>query len=114
MAKPPHVGSRKHIAEFIHDKVLKGSSQYKVIQPQTLAFFNGSYWWVAKIVTIDRATNNIGIARKTEAGFVIVSEAKRGHFKVEGTYIQKSLPMKKTTSLVKKTKGVVKVESARH
>ena len=111
MAKAPHVGSRKHIAEFIHDNVLKGSKQYSVIQPQALAFFNGTYWWVAKIVTIDRAINNIGIARKHEAGFVIVSEGKRGKFKVEGTYMQKTLPVKETKSLVKTTKSVVKVES---
>ena len=110
MAKAPHVGSRKNIAEFVHDNVLKGSSQYKVIQPQALAFFNGTFWWVAKVVTIDRAVNNIGIARKTEAGFVIVSEGKRGKFKIEGTYMQKSLPMKETKSLVKAMKNVVRVE----
>jgi hypothetical protein len=110
MAKAPHVGSRLHIAEFVHDAVLKGSTQYKVIQPQALAFFNGTFWWVAKIVTIDRATNNIGIARKHEAGFVIVSEGKRGKFKIEGTYMQKTLPVKETKSLVKTTKNVVKVE----
>ena len=111
MAKAPHVGSRKHIAEFIHDNVLKGSKQYKVIQPQILSFFNGTYWWVAKIITIDRAVNNIGIARKHEAGFVIVSEGKRGKFKVESTYMQKTLPMNETKSLVKTTKNVVTVES---
>ena len=110
MAKAPHVGSRKTVAEFRHDHVLKGSTQYKVIQPQALAFFNGTFWWVAKIVTIDRATNNIGIARKHEAGFVIVSEGKKGKYKIEGTYMQKTLPVKQTKSLVKATKNVVKVE----
>jgi len=113
MAKAPHIGSRKHIAEFIHDKFLKNSSQYKVIQPQALAFFNGTFWWVAKIVTIDRAVNNIGIARKSEVGFVIVSESKKGHFKIEGTYMQKTLPVKQTKSLVRKTEDVVKVERKR-
>jgi len=111
MAKAPHVGSRVHIAQFVHDHVLKGSKQFKVIQPQALAFFNGTFWWVAKIVTIDRAVNNIGIARKHEAGFVIVSEGKRGKFKVEGTYMQKTLPVKETKSLVTTAKNVVKVES---
>tara|TARA_Y100001949_G_C15982844_1_gene329152 strand:- start:2212 stop:2556 length:345 start_codon:yes stop_codon:yes gene_type:complete len=114
MAKAPHTGSRKHIAEFIHDKVLNNSSQYKVIQPQALAFFNGTFWWVAKIVTIDRAINNIGIARTAEVGFVIVSESKRGKFKLEGTYMQKALPTKQTKSLVKRTVDVVKVERNRH
>jgi len=110
MAKAPHAGSRVHIAEFIHDKVLKGSKQYKVIQPQTLAFFNETFWWCAKIVTIDRAINNIGIARKHEVGFVIVSEGKRGKFKLESTYMQKMIPMKETRSLVKKSQDVVTVE----
>jgi len=113
MAKAPHIGSRKYIAEFVHDKFLKKDSQYKVIQPQALAFFNGTFWWVAKIITIDRAVNNIGIARKTEVGFVIVSEGKKGHFKIEGTYMQKTLPMKETKALVKKTEDVVTVERKR-
>ena len=57
--------------------------------------------------------NNIGIARKTEVGFVIVSEGKKGHFKIEGTYMQKTLPMKETKALVKKTEDVVTVERKR-
>ena len=114
MAKAPHAGSRKYIAEFIHDKFLKNSSQYKVIQPQALAFFNGTYWWVAKIVTIDRATNNIGIARKAEVGFCYcVRDQERDTSKWKELICKKTLPVKQTKSLVKKTEDVVKVERKR-
>ena len=111
MAKAPHVGSRMHIAEFVHEKILKGSKQYKIIQPQVLAFFNESFWWVAKIVTIDTSDNPVGIVRKREAGFVIVSENKKGKFKLEGTYMQKALPV--TGGLGKMERNVVKVERKR-
>jgi len=111
MAKAPHVGSRRTVAEFVHDKILKGSKQYKIIQPQTLAFFNESYWWVAKIITIDTSDNPVGIVKKREAGFVIVSEGKKGKYKLEGTYMQNALPV--TGTLGKLKKNVVKVERKR-
>ena len=105
MAKAPHVGSRMHVAQFVHEKVLKGSKDLKVIQPEVLSFFNDKYWWVAKIITIDKTMNVVGIARKTEYGFVIVSESNKGKYKVEGTYMDKRLPDKVTS--------VVSVESKR-
>ena len=102
MAKAPHVGSRLHIAEFIHDKVLKGSKDLKVIQPEVLSFFNDKYWWVAKVITIDPEMNVVGIARKTEYGFVIVSETGKNKFKLEGTYINNTLPVKSVVSVESK------------
>jgi hypothetical protein len=100
MAKAPHVGSRMNVAAFVHDKVLNGSKELKVIQPEVLSFFNDKFWWVAKIITIDPEMNVIGIARKTEYGFVIVSEDKKGKYKIEGTYMNSDLPVKVKDNVV--------------
>jgi hypothetical protein len=101
MAKPPTIGSKKHVAEYIHDKICKGNPNLKVIQPAPVSHHNDKFWWVAKIVEIDPTKTSVGITRKSEFGFVVVSQTdKSSKFKMEGEYIAKQ-----------SKKALVKVES---
>ena len=86
MAKPPFTGSKLTVSEFVHKK-LKDKS-YKVIQPAVLSFHDEKYWWFAKIVHIGRFDNNVGIARKREVGFVIVSETTKKKLKFETEFLE--------------------------
>jgi|TARA_B110000495_G_C23029415_1_gene612569 hypothetical protein len=89
MAKPPFTGSKVAVSEFVHNK-LKDKS-HKVIQPAVLSFHDEKYWWFAKIVHIGRFDNNVGIAKKREVGFVIVSENLKKKLKVESEFLEKSI-----------------------
>lgn len=77
MAKPPEVGSRLHIAKFIHEELTTNALHCKVIQPQVIVHFDDTFWWVAKIILIDDTVNSVGIIRKHEVGFAIVSEKNK-------------------------------------
>lgn len=91
MAKPPTAGSRKGVAEFIHDKVCNKDPDLKVIQPAPVSHHDDKFWWVAKIIKVDQARTTIGITRKSEIGFVVVSQTdKSSKFKMEGEYISKT------------------------
>ena len=86
MAKPPFAGSKLNVSEFVH-KQLKNKA-YKVIQPQVLSFHDEKYWWFCKIVMIGRFDEGVGIARKREAGFVIVSENLKKKLKLESQFLE--------------------------
>ncbi len=95
MAKPPFTGSKLTVSEFVHKK-LKDKS-YKVIQPAVLSFHDDKYWWFAKIVSIGRFDEGVGIARKREAGFVIVSETSKKKLKIETQFLETVVEKKKTS-----------------
>ena len=75
MAKAPKIGSRLKVAEFAHKKALKGDKQYKVIQPQILSYHDDTYFWSCKVISVGETTS-VGIARKSEEGFILVIERK--------------------------------------
>jgi len=75
MAKPPKIGSRLKVAKFAHTKALKGDKKYKVIQPQILSFHDETFFWSCKVISVGE-TSSVGIARKTEEGFIIIIEKK--------------------------------------
>jgi hypothetical protein len=77
MAKAPEVGSKINVAAYIHKKLEKYDKRYKVIQPQVIAHFNETFWWVAKIIKIDDSIGSVGIIKKYETGFAVVSEHKK-------------------------------------
>lgn len=73
MAKAPKIGSRLKVAKFAHEKALKGDKQYKVIQPQILSYHDETYFWSCKVISVGE-TSSVGIARKSEEGFIIIIE----------------------------------------
>jgi len=73
MAKAPKIGSRLKVAKYAHEKALKGDKQYKVIQPQILSYHDETYFWSCKVISVGE-TSSVGIARKSEEGFVVVIE----------------------------------------
>ena len=73
MAKAPKIGSRLKVAKFAHEKALKGDKQYKVIQPQILSYHDETYFWSCKVISVGE-TGSVGIARKSEEGFIIIIE----------------------------------------
>ena len=73
MAKAPKIGSRRKVAEFAHKKALKGDKQYKVIQPQILSYHDETFFWSCKVISIGE-TSSVGIARKSEEGFIVIIE----------------------------------------
>ena len=75
MAKAPKIGSRLKVAKFAHTKGLKGDKKYKVIQPQILSFHDETFFWSCKVISVGE-TSSVGIARKSEEGFIIVIERK--------------------------------------
>ena len=79
MAKAPNIGSRLAVAKYGFEKVLKKDKQYKVIQPQILSYHDDTFFWSCKVIRIE-GTNSVGIARKFEAGFIVIIE-KKGRFK---------------------------------
>jgi len=74
MAKPPKVGSKVTVAEYIVKNVLRGDKNYKVIQPQVISHFDETFWWVAKIIVVDEDFSAVGIQKRREAGLVVVTE----------------------------------------
>ena len=72
MAKLPPNGSRRAIAEWVEKKIKSKSIDLRGIQPQILAEVDGTFFWSVKVIEIQSAQANTGIARKYEAGFVIV------------------------------------------
>ena len=73
MAKAPKIGSRLKVAKYAHEKALKGDKQYKVIQPQILSYHDDTYFWSCKVISVGETTS-VGIARKSEEGFVVIIE----------------------------------------
>ena len=93
MAKPPFTGSKLSVSEFVHNKLK--DKNYKVIQPQVMSFHDDKYWWFAKVVSIGRFDENVGIARKREAGFVVVSETMKKKLKIETQYLETVIEKKR-------------------
>ena len=79
MAKAPKVGSRLAVAKYGFEKVLKKDKQYKVIQPMILSYHDDTFFWSCKVISIGK-TSSVGIARKSEEGFIIILE-RAGKFK---------------------------------
>jgi hypothetical protein len=80
MAKAPHIGSRKAVAEYGFNKVLKKDSSLKVIQPVILSHHDDTFFWSCKVIKVHQA-GSIGISRKTEEGFLVIEE-KNEKFKL--------------------------------
>ena len=93
MAKPPFTGSKLTVSEFVHNRLK--DKNYKVIQPAVLSFHDDKYWWFAKIVHIGRFDENVGIARKREVGFVIVSETSKKKLKIETQFLETVIEKKR-------------------
>lgn len=91
MAKPPHSGSKLTCAEFVFEKVCNREKKYKVIQPAVMSNHDDTYFWIAKIITIDGMDSNVRIPRKHESGFVIVSENAKHKFKIEHKFLEKAI-----------------------
>lgn len=73
MAKLPPNGSRRLAAQFVEKQIHKKyGDSLKAIQPQILTALDGDFYWSVKIIDVQPAHVNVGIARKYEAGFMIV------------------------------------------
>jgi len=93
MAKPPFGGSKLRVCEFIV-KELK-NKDFKVIQPQVASYHDETFWWTVKIVIIGKLDSNVGIIKKREIGFVIVSETLKKKLKMENMFMEKVFEKKR-------------------
>ncbi len=77
MAKLPPNGSRRLAAQFVENRVKKKyGDTLRAIQPQILAELDGDFYWSVKVIDVQPAHANVGIARKYEAGFMIVKHGE--------------------------------------
>ena len=72
MAQPPPSGARRKVAQFVQDNINEVGLNFKAIQPQLLSVIDGTFYWAVKVIEI-KGANTVGIARKYEAGFVILT-----------------------------------------
>ena len=103
MAKAPKSGSRLAVAKYGFEKVLKSDKQYKVIQPQILSYHDDTFFWSCKVISVGK-TSSVGIARKSEEGFIIILE-KSGKYKTLLKVLKdkvSTLPVVSETKVAKK------------
>ena len=90
MAKPPKLGSKVRVADFVTKKISK-SGKLKVIQPLVVSYFDKTFYWIARIIFIGQIDKKVGIIRKIEAGYAIVSENDSGKLNILDLVISKEL-----------------------
>ena len=90
MAKPPRIGSKVKVTEFIKKKISK-SGKLKVIQPMVMSYFDETFYWIVRIIYVGPRDGKVGIPRKIEAGYAIVEEKLSGKLKLEDLKISKEL-----------------------
>ena len=90
MAKPPKIGSKGKITEFVTKKITKSNS-LKVIQPAVISYFDETYYWIVRIIFVGVLDQKVGITRKIEAGYALVSETEKGKITMLDLRISKEL-----------------------
>jgi len=88
MAKPPRVGSKLKISDFVQKKITSGTI-LKAIQPQVLSYFDERFHWVIRLIAVRAPHETVGIARKYEAGYAIIEEKDNGKLKLISKNIAK-------------------------